>query len=139
VACPGSVSVVQRDGSRTTLIRGKHVAGGWGFLEPSPDGRTLLLELDEFGCGIYPRAVFLSATGRLDFPVPRSFETAVESEPLGWLPDGSALIAVQNSYGCEGTLKSGIYRAWPGETRPLERVVVTSATDATTWGLAPSG
>jgi len=134
-ACPWSVAVVRPDGSRRTLLRRKHLAGGWGFLAPSPDGRTLLLERDEFGCGVYPQVAFLPVRGGgLESPVQPSAEEAVESEPLGWLRDGSALIAVQRTGGCEGVPRSGIYRVWPGGTRPMELVVETSGTDATTWG-----
>jgi hypothetical protein len=132
-ACPGSITLIHGT-AETTLIRGKHLAGGWGFAMPSPNGRTLLLEADEFGCGIYPRAAFLSKKGRsLRFPIPESSDGAIESEPLGWLHDGSALIAVQNDDGCEGTLKSGIHRAWPNQMRPPELILETSGTDATTW------
>ena len=138
LACPGSITRA-RGGARVTLVKGGHLAGGWGFLAPSPDGRTLLLEDDEFGCGIYSRAAFLSTRGGggLQFPIPQSSDSAIESQPLGWLQDGSALLAVQNNEGCEGQLKSGIYEAWPGETRPPQLVLETSGGDATTWASAP--
>ena len=134
-ACPGSIVLMRRDGTRTTLIRRKGNSWeGWGFVAPSADGRTLLLEYDIFACGLYPQAAFLRTGSRLEFPVPDPADSGVKSEPLGWLRDGSALIAVQNQNGCEGAPRSGIYRAWPGGKRPLELVLETSGTDATIWG-----
>lgn len=138
VACDDSIRFVAADGSRTTLLRQdvhKQVATRWTFVAPSPDRRTLLLEQDQYACGTSRIAYFLpTGGGDLDPVAGRLAGTgALQSEPLGWLQDNTALVAVQDDNECEGTLTSGIYRVWP-DANFGELVVATSSEDATLWG-----
>jgi hypothetical protein len=141
VACEDSIVLVRPDGSRTTLLRqnvAKTLGQRWTFLEPSPNGRTLLLEQDQYACGTSRQTYLLSAAGKLEPVTGRVLGAEdVQSEPLGWLSDNTALVAVQNDNGCEGTLRSGIYRIWP-KSDWGQLVVATSSEDATLWGAESS-
>jgi hypothetical protein len=136
VACSDSIELVATGGARTTLL-GKSGPSSldtrWTFLAPSPDGRTLLLEQDVYACGTARTAYFLPASGgKLEPVVSYPWN---QSEPLGWLRDGSALVAAQSDAECEGMPESGIYRVRPeAGMRIPELVVGTSSQDATLWG-----
>jgi hypothetical protein len=136
LACADSIAVVQPDGSRTTLLRQPGVSQSntrWTFLSSSPNGRMLLLEQDIYSCGTDRQAYFLSTSGG---GLRRAVsDLATQSEPLGWLGRGAALVAVQ--YGeCSGAPRSGIYRAYPSGWNDL--ILSTSGQDATLWG-SPTG
>jgi len=130
VACPRSIALVHPNGVRETLARPPYSGAYWLFLAPSPNGRTLLLEQDIFGCGLGQNAYFLPARGgTLSKAVA---DPRVQSAALGWLRDGTALVAVRDGE-CEGALHSGIYRERPG--RPWDELVLeTTSDDATVWG-----
>jgi hypothetical protein len=124
--------VVQPEGTRTTLLRQPGVSQDntrWSFLLPSADGRILLLEQDIYACGTDRQAYFLSTNGGgLERAVG---DRATTSEPLGWLRDGWALVAIQFG-GCDGAPRSGLYRAYPDGSDNF--IVATSGQDATLWG-----
>jgi hypothetical protein len=132
IACADSVVVVQPEGTRTTLLRQPGVSQDntrWSFLLPSADGRILLLEQDIYACGTDRQAYFLSTNGGgLERAVG---DRATTSEPLGWLRDGGALVAIQFG-GCDGAPRSGLYRAYPDGSDNF--IVATSGQDATLWG-----
>jgi hypothetical protein len=133
--CPGSI--VSLDTGRTLLRYpgANHLAGRWTFLAPSPDGRQLLLEYSVYACGTSRQSYFLRVgSGTLQPAVP---DSSAQSEPLGWLRDGtgSALVASQSTAECTGAEASGIYQTWPGIVAPASQLVVsTSGEDATLWG-----
>lgn len=132
VACADSIVLMQRDGTRTTLLRQPGISQDntrWVFVLPSPNGRTLLLEQDIYACGADRQAYFLSTRGGA---LRRAVgDVATQSEPLGWLGGGAALVAIQ--YGeCDGAPRSGLYRAYPDGSDGL--ILATSGQDATLWG-----
>jgi hypothetical protein len=62
-------------------------------------------------------------------------DATTQSQPFGWLRDGSALVAAQSAASCEGRPESGIYQAWPGPNGSSSTLLVaTSSDDATLWG-----
>jgi hypothetical protein len=132
VACADSIVLMKADGTRTTLLRQPSVSQDntrWVFVLPSPNGRTLLLEQDIYACGADRQAYFLSTSGgALERAVG---DVATQSEPLGWLGSGAALVAIQFG-GCDGPARSGLYRAYPDGSDGL--IVATSGQDATLWG-----
>jgi hypothetical protein len=131
VACPGFIDRAAPDGTRSRVFSWtppKSLPVRWTFLAPSPDGKTLVVERSEYACGVSREAFFLPATGGRLAPV---FFESGQSEPLGWLRDGSALVAFQNEE-CEGSLGNGIYAVRPDGTPQL--VVSAYTYDATTWG-----
>jgi hypothetical protein len=136
--CPDSVGSLAGDGSVRTLYRlpgANALAGRWTFLAPSADGKRLLLEYSVYACGTSRQAFFLPVGG--GSLQPAVADASSQSEPLGWLSDGAALVAAQSSSDCEGASSSGIYQSWPGVTSPASQLVVaTSGQDATLWGPA---
>jgi len=132
VACANSIELIRPDGTQTTLLRQPGVSQSntrWGFVSASPNGRTLLLEQDIYACGTDRQAYFLSTSGgALERAVG---DVATQSEPLGWLGGGAALVAIQYG-GCDGAPRSGLYRAYPDGSDGL--IVATSGQDATLWG-----
>jgi len=135
-ACADSIST----GGRTLLRQAplKYIDRRWVFVAPSPDGRTLLLEQDIFSCGNDPQAYLLSTSGGDLRPAVPALDA--QSEPIGWLRSGTALVALQSGGGCDGSPVSGIYRVDPltGDDR---LVLSAAAYDATVWGrlAAPQG
>jgi hypothetical protein len=132
LACAASIQLIRPDGTRTALLRQPGISQSntrWVFVSPSPNGRTLLLEQDIYACGADRQAYFLSTRGGA---LRRAVgDVATQSEPLGWLGGGAALVAIQ--YGeCDGTGRSGLYRAYPDGSDGL--IVATSGQDATLWG-----
>ena len=132
LACAASIQLIRSDGTRATLLRQPGISQDntrWVFVSPSPNGRTLLLEQDIYACGADRQAYFLSTSGGA---LRRAVgDVATQSEPLGWLGGGAALVAIQ--YGeCDGAARSGIYRAYPDGSDGL--IVATSGQDATLWG-----
>lgn len=107
----------------------------WTFLQPSPNGRLLLLEEANETCSLYTKADFLPAHGggtlALVFP-----GSPNDSEALGWLPDNTALVAGQPEV-CGGSGPAGIYQVRPGTAdspSTYQLVLATSGAQATTWG-----
>ncbi len=136
LACANSIELVRPDGTQTTLLRQPGISQSntrWAFVSPSPNERTLLLEQDIYACGTDRQAYFLSTSGgALERAVG---DVATQSEPLGWLGGGAALVAIQFG-GCDGAARSGLYGAYPDGSNRL--IVATSGQDATLWG-SPSG
>jgi hypothetical protein len=132
VACADSVVLARPDGTQTTLLRQPGISQSntrWAFVSPSPNGRTLLLEQDIYACGTDRQAYFLSTSGGA---LRRAVgDVATQSEPLGWLGGGTALVAIQYG-GCDGAPRSGLYRANPDGSDGL--ILATSGQDATLWG-----
>lgn len=137
-ACPNSIVLDQADGSSVPLLRrhlptfkGQVPYRGWYFVQSSPNGKWVLLE-DAFGaCGVATWAEFQPVGG--GGPV-AAFPDAVSSQALGWLPDNTALIAVQTTE-CDGAPAGGIYQVTPGNWVPSPSLVFPAETfDATTWG-----
>lgn len=128
-ACADSISTGGK-----TLLRQAPLTGvdrRWVLVAPSPDGRTLLLEQDIFSCGNDPQAYLLSTSGGDLRPAVPALDA--QSEPIGWLRSGNALVALQSGGGCDGEPVSGIYRVDPlmGDVR---LVLSATAYDATVWG-----
>ena len=132
VACADSIALVRPDGTRTTLLRQPGIGQSntrWSFVSPSPNGRALLLEQDIYACGTDRQAYFLSTRGGA---LQRAVgDVATQSEPLGWLGGGAALVAIQFG-GCDGARRSGLYRAYRDGSDGL--ILSTSGQDATLWG-----
>jgi hypothetical protein len=131
LACAASIELIRPDG-KTTLLRQPGISQSntrWVFVSSSPNGRTLLLEQDIYACGADRQTYFLSTNGGA---LRRAVgDVATQSEPLGWLGGGAALVAIQ--YGeCDGAARSGLYRAYPDGSDGL--IVATSGQDATLWG-----
>src|SRR5205823_953888 len=68
IACPTGIVRRNVSGAMTTLVRTKndpsgHVQIGWSFLEPSPNGKTLLVEEDFYACGMIRQPSFLPVGG----------------------------------------------------------------------------
>jgi hypothetical protein len=110
----------------------------WTFLQPSPDGRWLLLEGVTEACSVASWAEFMPARGgpfSLVFP-----GSGRSSEALGWLPDNTALVQGQPQV-CGGSGTEGIYQVRPGPAgSPLARQLVfptALAADETAWGIKP--
>jgi hypothetical protein len=132
--CPDRIAIVRPSGSTVTLARyaaPHYVESRWTFLSVSPSGRTLLLEHDIYACGTSRQAFLLSLH---DGALRPAFDSSYQSEPVGWLPGGVALVAGQELADCEGSPISGLYSVWP-EVPDLapQLVVATSAQDATGW------
>ena len=103
------------------------------FFALTPNRRTLLLEQDVYACGTSRQGYFLPARGGSLQPVVGDAST--RSEPLGWLSDGSALVAGQSDASCEGIPVAGIYQAWPGPVAAWSRLLVAATSaNAATWG-----
>ena len=136
VACINSIDAVRGDGSRAALLRqdfGRGALARWTFLALSPNRRTLLLEQDVYTCGTSRQGYFLPAGGGSLQPVVGDAST--QSEPVGWLSDGSALVAAQSDASCEGVPVAGIYQAWPGPVAASSRLLVAATADAAAlWG-----
>jgi hypothetical protein len=101
-------------------------------VQPSPNRKWLLLE-DAFGaCGTATWAEFQPSSGGA---LVSAFQDAQSSQALGWLPDNTALVAVQTNE-CDGAPVGGIYQVTPGSwPAPLPQLVFPAETyDATTWG-----
>lgn len=137
-ACPNSIVLRKADGSSVSVLRrhlptykGKVPLRGWYFVQASPNRKWLLLE-DSFGaCGIATWADFQQGNGG---PLVSAFPDAMSSQALGWLPDNTALVAVQTS-GCDGAPAGGIYQVTPGNWAPAPQLVLPAeAQEATTWG-----
>ena len=102
---------------------------GWAVLDPSPDGRWLLLEQDLYSCGTASTAKLVRSSGGTPIPaIPRTRR----SYALGWLPDNTALVAAQ-SRGCDPPPPAAIYQVRPGGRPSAELVIATDAQDATAW------
>ncbi len=137
-ACPNSIVLHKADGSAVTVMQ-RHLPGlnsarplrGWYFVQASPNRKWLLLE-DAFGaCGTATWAEFQQGSGG---PLSSAFPDAVSSQALGWLPDNTALIAVQTNE-CDGAPAGGIYQVTPGNWVLSPQLVFPAETqDATTWG-----
>ena len=140
-ACPNAITR-QVNGVTTTLFQrslGKQVSEwAWNFVQPSPDGKWLLVEDSAGFCGNPTWADFLPAGGGA---LQAAFPGALTSEALGWLPDNSALVAAQPQ-GCPGPA-GGIYQVYPPEPSPpadpnlsggSQLVFAGPVVDATTWG-----
>lgn len=140
-ACPNSI-VLDRSGASTTLFRrnlgGQMKAWGWYFLQPSPDGKWLMLEDAMGACGTATWVDFLPANGGRLLP---GFPGPYVSEALGWLPGDTALIAAHSNDSC-GPEQSGIYEVVVGEAPTGDPnsgqgswlVFAGDVSDATTWG-----
>ena len=87
------------------------------FFALSPNRRTLLLEQDVYACGTSRQGYFLPAGGGSLQPVVGDAST--QSEPVGWLSDGSALVAAQSDASCEGVPVAGISYGYPDMVRGL--------------------
>ena len=87
MACPNAIRL-QHAGTATTLFRrdlAKQTAEwAWNFVQPSPNGKWLLLEDTSDFCGNPTWADFLPAGGGSLQP---AFPGPSVSEALGWLPD----------------------------------------------------
>jgi hypothetical protein len=133
-ACQNSIVLHKAGGAAVTVFRRnqpKNRDAGWDLVQRSPDGKWLLLE-DAFGaCGLATWADFLpSRGGQLE----SAFPEADSSQALGWLPDSTALVAVQTT-GCDGSPVGGVYQVWPGNwTEAPQLIFAADALDATTWG-----
>jgi hypothetical protein len=136
LACVESIVAIAPNGSRSVLLHQDLGAGAlarWTFLALSPNRRTLLLEQDVYACGTSRVGYFMPAGGGSLQPVVGDATT--QSQPFGWLRDGSALVAAQSAASCEGRPESGIYQAWPGPNGSSSTLLVaTSSDDATLWG-----
>jgi hypothetical protein len=105
----------------------------WAFVQPSPDGRWLLLEEANETCSYYSWAEFMPARGGNLAPIfPGS---PINSVPLGWLPDNTALVEGAPQV-CGGSGSEGIYQVRPNDTgaRPAYQLVFPGISDVTTWG-----
>ena len=128
-ACANSIST----GGKTLLTQPplQGTDRRWMLVAPSPDAKTLLLEQDIFSCGNDPQAYFLSTSGGdLRPAVPALY---AQSEPIGWLRSGAALVALQSGGGCDGEPVSGVYSVQP-LTGDVQLVLSATAYDATVWG-----
>lgn len=138
-ACGSAITLRRPNQAATTLFRRPaddfiDRDGVWTALQPSPNGRWLLLENANEICSTFTKAEFLPARGgRLAEVFPGS---PADSEALGWLPDNTALVAGQPQT-CGGSGPAGIYQIRPGTTgspSTYQLVLATYGADATTWG-----
>jgi hypothetical protein len=142
-ACGGSITVHHAQGAGTTVFRrpgDPNTApffNAWTFLQPSPNGRWLLLEETAEACSTYSWVEFMPAHGgRLASIFPGS---PVSSSALGWLPDNTALVEGAPQ-ACGGSGAEGIYQVRPGTgSHPAYQLVFPDLGDATTWGYSGSG
>jgi len=138
-ACPNLIVLHRADGSAVTVLR-RHLPKsatayrGWYFVQPSPDGKWLLLEDALGACGTATWAEFQHGNGG---PVFSAFPDAVSSQALGWLPDNTAIVAAQ-TVECDGAPVGGIYQVTPAANwagGPSAQLIFPAVTqDATTWG-----
>jgi hypothetical protein len=135
-ACQNTIRLHTAHGATVTVLH-RHLpklsGRSWLLVQPSPNGKWLLLQ-DAFGaCGLVTWAYTLPSRGG---SLRSAFPGAYTSEALGWLPDNTALVAAQ-SEGCEGNSTAGIYQVTPGDPSfqpPPLLVFAGYVFDATSWG-----
>lgn len=109
------------DHSPPVLLEGPGLSGGWSGVMVSPDGKQLLLSWWN-RCGA-PQTYVASASGGELLPVDRLLgleSSATPISPLGWAPDGTALVRVTVDDRCGPSAAApGVYRLRPDGTTSL--------------------
>ncbi len=136
-ACGTSITVHRAHRAARTIYRQRpntfEADDVWAFLQPSPNGRWLLLEYANETCSYFTLAGFMPARGgsfTQIFP-----GSSTNAEAFGWLPDNTALVfgAPQS---CGGNGPEGIYQVRPetASSASTYQLVFPREAEATTWG-----
>jgi hypothetical protein len=138
-ACSRGITLRPAHGAATTILREDPrdqetiYNTAWTFLQPSPNGKWLLLEDSTEACSFAWWVEFMSVRGG-------SFSelfpgSNMSSFALGWLPDNTALVEGAPAT-CGGGGPAGIYQARPGAagSPQARQLVFPDWGEATTWG-----
>ncbi len=140
-ACTRAITLRTAQGAVTTILRRDPrdqldiYNTAWTFLQPSPDGRWLLLEDTIEACSVATWVEFMPAHGGSFSEIfPGS---SMSSQALGWLPDNTALVEGEPA-ACGGGGPAGIYQARPGTAGSPPALQLVFPNDwgvaTTTWG-----
>jgi hypothetical protein len=136
-ACGTSITVRRAHHTPSTIYRQRpntfEADDTYTFLQPSPNGRWLLLEYANETCSYFTLAGFMPARGgsfNQIFP-----GSSTNAEAFGWLPDNTALV-FGAPQGCGGNGPEGIYQVRPeaASSPSTYQLVFPREAEATTWG-----
>lgn len=140
-ACTRAITLQTAHGAASTILRQDPTDQStiyntaWTFLQPSPDGRWLLLEVATEACSVATWVEFLPAHGGSFSEIFPGSDRS--SQALGWLPDNTALVEGEPA-ACGGGGPAGIYQARPGTagSPPARQLVFPNdwGVATTTWG-----
>lgn len=128
---PTEIRVVGADGEARRLTGARHHTGHWRYALPSPDGKWVLGQWSG-ECEVPSAFLIEVASGRVDDVAP----AAVESNGIGWTPDGRATVGIGSGPCSQDTSDTGTFLVDP--TRKVRtRIHPFSAGTTVQWAHQP--